>query len=386
MWLVFANTEIFPPQHLYKGRNNFYGFSLRNKKIEMAPVIFNSFWVVLFGQLWMCFSLPVQNYSTSRTTLMGSKTTSCLNFCMFHTCNHGQCMQDPNNCNTWCQCLEGFTGARCDVHLQTSTGPEDVATVNIAFQNTSTDDIRSNIGKIFAETANFDVSQTIGEQFEVYNNLEECSHLCHEGICSSNGTSIHCIPKNCPVGFGCENGRCEYKSDNGFRCVCVDGWVGDFCNSKCNLDCGKFGKCIVSSGLEKCVCDLAHTGKLCHKEAPSFTTLPSDTQYKYLAGCKHDCTDLCIPINNSYYCMPKGKNCPLGFPCEHYCDVNNSGLLRCICEPGWIGDMCNKECNMNCANHGVCGIDRTNEQVCLCDFNYTGIHCEQLVASSLNST
>ncbi|XP_052684879.1 tenascin-like [Crassostrea angulata] len=182
--------------------------------------------------------IGTQNYSTWETTTVGAQNTKCLNFCMFHTCNHGQCLQHPTSCKTWCECSDGFSGAQCDIQEQTTpTSPDSIILTSDNLQSATQTATRGNIGKIFAESANFDVSQTI-EKFEIFNNLEECALRCIEGVCTSNDSSIRCIPKNCPKGFACQNGICEYKDNRGFRCVCEDGWVGDFCDSKCRLNCG----------------------------------------------------------------------------------------------------------------------------------------------------
>lgn len=351
----------------------------------MIPLII--FWGSFFGALYMCSCVPVigtQNYSTWETTTVGAQNTKCLNFCMFHTCNHGQCLQHPTSCKTWCECSDGFSGAQCDIQEQTiPTSPESIILTSDNLQSATQTATRGNIGKIFAESANFDVSQTI-EKFEIFNNLEECTLRCNEGVCTSNDSSFRCIPKNCPNGFACQNGICEYKNNRGFRCVCEDGWVGDFCDSKCRLNCGKYGKCILNNGIESCVCDLDHSGKLCQKEISRNTTLPLEKSYQHFNACKSECDDLCIPLKQYYYCMPRKKNCPQGFPCLHYCDFGNDGRsVRCICEPGWIGDMCSRKCSMECGNHGICHVDDAGIEMCLCKINYTGLHCQQSISSNL---
>lgn len=349
----------------------------------MIPLMI--FWGSFFGLLYMSSCVPVigiQNYSTWETTTVGAQNTRCLNFCMFHTCNHGQCLQDPTNCKTWCQCSDGFSGAQCDIQQQTTpTSPQSDILASDDQQNASQTTTRGNIGQIFAETANFDVSQTI-ENFEIFNNFEECTLRCNEGVCTSNDSSIRCIPKNCPKGFACQNGICEYKHNRGFRCVCENGWVGDFCDSKCRLNCGKHGKCILNNGIESCVCDLDHTGKLCQKEISRNTTLPLEKSYQHFNECKSECEDLCIPLEQSYYCMSRRKNCPTGFPCLHYC-VQHDMTVRCICEPGWIGDMCARKCTMECENQGACYAYGAGLEMCICKTNYTGPRCEQTISSNL---
>lgn len=356
-----------------------------NSKIEMTSFIL---WGVMFGLVWMCNCFPrigVQNNTIQETTTDSVKKTKCINFCMFHNCNYGTCLQDPSNCKTRCHCFEGFSGAQCDIQLHTtSVSPETELSRDNNNQHQPAE-MRTNIGQIFAETATLDVSQTVGDNFEVYNSLEECDQRCNRGFCTLNETSIRCIPKNCPKGFACANGRCEYKNDRSFRCICAEGWVGDFCDSKCTLDCGKHGKCVMNHGTDTCVCDSTHTGKLCRTEMPKMTTLPEQKSYQYLQECKQDCTDLCIPLNNSFYCLPSGKNCPRGFPCLHYCYAGNNNMMRCICEPGWTGDMCTRQCSLNCSKHGSCYVDNTGRQMCLCDFSYRGKSCEQKVLGEWNS-
>lgn len=296
---------------------------------------------------------------------------------MFHTCNNGTCMQDLSNCKTWCQCFDGFSGTRCDNQVYSTTNPPELERVpsrNSNDHNNPMGENRSHIGKLFAKAANTDVSLTSSIHFEEYNNLEECSQRCLEGVCTSNKDKIRCIPKECPMGFACKNGRCVYRTDRTFRCVCAEGWVGDFCDSKCSLDCGKHGKCVMNNGVNTCVCDATHTGHRCQKEMPTPITVPKGKSYQFFNNCKEHCKDLCIPLKKSFYCMPKGENCPFMFPCQHYCDISND-KIRCVCEPGWIGDMCNKKCSMDC-NNGVCYVERTGKEICVCEFGYKGENCE----------
>ena len=56
--------------------------------------------------------------------------------------------------------------------------------------------------------------------------------------------------------------------------------------------------------------------------------------------------------------------------------------IRCVCEPGWSGDMCDvniNDCDPNrCANNGEC-IDGVNDFTCVCEQGFTGQRCQHKI-------
>mgnify|MGYP001180613452 CR=1 FL=1 len=56
--------------------------------------------------------------------------------------------------------------------------------------------------------------------------------------------------------------------------------------------------------------------------------------------------------------------------------------FRCVCQPGWIGDMCDvnvDDCDPNpCVNGGQC-IDDVNDFSCVCEQGFTGKKCQHTI-------
>ncbi|CAC5379569.1 unnamed protein product [Mytilus coruscus] len=67
------------------------------------------------------------------------------------------------------------------------------------------------------------------------------------------------------------------------------------------------------------------------------------------------------------------------FPCIYgKCqnELSGSKLIKCICDPGADGDMCEKTCCKYCSDHGRCRRDMNQTEFCNCNFDYEGEFCE----------
>ncbi|XP_062504844.1 uncharacterized protein LOC134181591 [Corticium candelabrum] len=141
-------------------------------------------------------------------------------------------------------------------------------------------------------------------------------------------------------------------------CTCQPGFVGQFCESPCNIgnygvgcketcNCGAHGTCDPRDGT--CHCVAGYQGATCSLKCTGNT---------YGTGCQSQC------------------KCSIYGTCDHVTGV-------CKCNPGYTGPTCNQACQANhygqdcakvcqCRNGGNCdGITGT----CQCTPGYTGSDC-----------
>ena len=69
----------------------------------------------------------------------------------------------------------------------------------------------------------------------------------------------------------CQHGVCYHDDNNRTQCVCDPGWVGDFCDTCCDLDCENNGTCEIHEGALRCVCDSGYGGERCQQVLPPET-------------------------------------------------------------------------------------------------------------------
>ncbi|PVD23385.1 hypothetical protein C0Q70_16653 [Pomacea canaliculata] len=53
----------------------------------------------------------------------------------------------------------------------------------------------------------------------------------------------------------------------------------------------------------------------------------------------------------------------------------SEGKFSCECEKNWVGVRCEKECSLECGEHGYCGHAQNGSIACICNWNYTGTWC-----------
>uniref|UniRef100_A0AAQ6IHJ3 Crumbs cell polarity complex component 1 n=1 Tax=Anabas testudineus TaxID=64144 RepID=A0AAQ6IHJ3_ANATE len=171
----------------------------------------------------------------------------------------------------------------------------------------------------------------------------------HRCSCPSEWTGQLCEdPTDACFSSPCLFGNCTNLSE-GFKCVCELGYSGEQCEIEVdtcdNSNCSNGGTCLKAFLSYTCLCPQNHTGQYC--ELPQF---PVST---------------CKGTRWSYSCY-NGGNCS---EAEH----------TCYCLPGFTGQWCERdvdECASDpCMNGGFC-VNYVNSFECVCDMNYSGIHCQ----------
>lgn len=240
------------------------------------------------------------------------------NFCR----NGGSCVQNQQTCVGRCVCTPGWTGKWCKepvrlvdmsgLNTNTSTsGHADTDRMNLKtdierHQTSSTDDvhqvkttstrsprqspmnaarnrtrrIESHMSQVSLQMTN---QQKADSNIDDWNEREACSKLCRNGDCVKINDIYECKQyvnvtndkgtKECGPGFTCEHGVCDLKAreKNSFKCICDPKYVGQFCNVKCNLECGPHGHCDIQviDNTFKCFCLWNYTGVNCSVYVPN---------------------------------------------------------------------------------------------------------------------
>ncbi|KAK4008624.1 hypothetical protein OUZ56_013758 [Daphnia magna] len=169
--------------------------------------------------------------------------------------------------------------------------------------------------------------------------------------CESANVNEFCGPSNLCAYNPCQNEgvciRVQQNKDDLFRCLCLPGYEGKFCEEQFNacdsMVCHNGGSCLIAhDGRAHCSCPSGFVGLHCEEE---------------LTGCDSS-------------------------PCVHGICVDQTHGYRCFCQPGFGGPECNfeyNECESNpCGNGGTC-LDRVGEFQCICPSGYAGSRCETQV-------
>ncbi|XP_069126125.1 uncharacterized protein [Argopecten irradians] len=329
---------------------------------------------------------------------------TCLDYCqLFSICHHGKCFLDQSSCEVICACEEGYTGKWCKEKVSTTDNNTDDNSTKVdtpwishsqaapsgptkrplmilgtfrprngnrksppfifpmskppSITKNNEDDSDHEKTKPADNASNNVKSNT--EQMVLPNSttmtvirteLEDMNNLTRVSIESTPSASLEMADK--------DTGNVTSESDNS-TVPALSGVLDDIklpeptpeestspltmCERSCLV-----GQCILNEGVYKCV-----------QESTPFHMSTMD--------------------NSS----TRGE-CGKGFKCKHgICDPEQrrKGRIKCLCDKGWIGTLCEHACELDCGKHGECVHTNRNKtaMICQCDAGFDGDKCQDLI-------
>ncbi|KAM3604469.1 uncharacterized protein V6R79_011456 [Siganus canaliculatus] len=200
----------------------------------------------------------------------------------------------------------------------------------------------------------------------------------NEGVCRDLFDLHHCT---CPPEWtgplcqdstdACMSSPCIYGNCSnlpwGFECECEPGFSGEQCELEVdvceNSSCSNGATCLKGFESYACLCPQNLTGQYCDEKVPEIPWYIEINPIPQLP------VSTCMGTRWNYSCF-NGGNCS---EAEH----------TCSCLPGFTGQWCEKdvdECASEpCMNGGFC-LNYINSFECVCDMNYSGVHCQMDVS------
>lgn len=201
-------------------------------------------------------------------------------------CMNGICSNSSSGNNEHiniCLCEYGYSGTFCDEECNQDCGIHGTCIIVNKFDNTTgcVCDIgytghlcKTRVNNTLKTTEYVEINnETFPENFHSRSKQWiDCQKNCSVGgsCVDFNGTYICSYSSSvCAPGFVCEYGRClKITTDDSIslKCLCEYGYIGTFCNKKCDMDCGLNGKCKITdhkNHTTQCICDSGFSGPLC---------------------------------------------------------------------------------------------------------------------------
>jgi len=257
-----------------------------------------------------------RSFATAKFGSLERGDRRCHDFCSMHPnlCrNGGTCVTNEATCNGECHCARGWSGKWClELNVTREELPEIFgeavrrSTENSSFgfdheilkalaetkelaealpithkrseDRFTQEGILSNLGNIIhaKPTTNDEKNPVPDLVSEPTDDIirDACNVGCKGSVCkkvageyrcpNSGGSTASSALRECGPGFPCDNGVCDVDElRNSYKCVCDRGYVGQFCESQCPLDCGRHGTCDLVDGDIKCICFWNYTGLRC---------------------------------------------------------------------------------------------------------------------------
>nr|XP_054751646.1 fibropellin-1-like [Lytechinus pictus] len=351
-----------------------------------------------------CIPNPCQYGGTCEPTNQGTFSCSCRDgftgtrcedakLCQSRPCfNNGQCSVNDAGTEIICDCPMLFSGPLCQDSDECAMNP------------CLNDGICRPNGNTFTCQCQSDFTGGICETpVSVVSCNNECSG---NGACipDADGNFLRCL---CFAGFTgprCETavsvcdrveclngGSCFLRGNNGFICSCAVGFRGTLCEIGdgntpiCAVNtCFGRGTCDDSGNAVRCVCNEGYTGQFCQTTVSSsqcsgFVCLNGGSCFQSTITGEFICT--CVSGFTGDRCENDTRQC-IPNPCRSgLCSATINGY-RCNCFNGFTGTNCDvptsTSCSPNpCKNGGRCSISSNQlTPTCTCPFGYTGDVCE----------
>ncbi|KAM8851172.1 protein crumbs homolog 1-like isoform 2-T2 [Spinachia spinachia] len=201
------------------------------------------------------------------------------------------------------------------------------------------------------------------------NNQGVCEDLfdLHRCTCSSEWTGPLCQhPTDACLSSPCVYGQC-INLHGAFECVCEPGFSGEQCEVEVDMcehsRCSQGASCLRGFNSYACLCPQNLTGEYCEKNIPEIPWYIETNTLPQLP------VSTCTGTRWNYSCF-NGGNCS---------EADDS----CFCLSGFTGQWCERdvdECVSDpCMNGGFC-INYVDSFECVCDINYSGVHCQMDVS------
>ncbi|XP_033736673.1 uncharacterized protein LOC117324939 [Pecten maximus] len=330
---------------------------------------------------------------------------TCLDYCqLFTICHHGKCFLDQSSCEVICACEEGYMGKWCKEKVS-KTGDETNNTSNVGTpwishpqpapsgptkrplmilgtfrprngnkkrppfifplgnppsnrqrndgmkeqegtkpSDNSSNNIKSDVEQIVLPNS---TTMTI-----IRSKLEDMNNISKIDIESTNTSSPEISSIDTLIDTNQANNTTVRTSPG----ILHNSKLAELSTEKstspkivCERSC-LVGQCILNEGVYKCV-----------RESSPFTISTMD--------------------NSS---MAARGECGKGFKCKHgICDPDQrrKGRIKCLCDKGWIGTLCEHPCELDCGEHGECVHTNRNKtsMICQCSAGYDGDGCQDLI-------